>query len=250
MGKWTLLLAVATFAASSGCQSSRGDDDDDDADGDADADADADADSDADADVDVPAAQLDCMGIFACAAECADVTCEDACYAEGTASAQAAVDVVVECWVQWSCEDGTCLYENCSPELQDCVAPSSAEPLPGDPPAGGDVPADLVGQWTDGNTSMSFGADGSVSRIRAMNFSGCDWNATETGVAVADGASMTLTITEADFLTCNGPIATEVPYQVRADYAISAQAVSDFYPLGLELYVVEDAVTYWLGKVQ
>ena len=72
---------------------------------------------------------------------------------------------------------------------------------------------------------MSFGADGSFSRVRAMNFSGCDWNATETGVAVADGASMTLTVTEADFFNCNGPLATEVPYQVSASYVISAQAV-------------------------
>ncbi len=66
--------------------------------------------------------QLMCRGIFDCAADCDDSSCDDACYARGTALSKQLVDVVANCYAANSCADSACLTGNCEAQWAACNA--------------------------------------------------------------------------------------------------------------------------------
>jgi hypothetical protein len=61
-----------------------------------------------------------CQQIFACALECQDTDCEDACYAKGSTAGKGQVDALIQCSKDNACEDGDCIVTNCSSEYDAC----------------------------------------------------------------------------------------------------------------------------------
>lgn len=65
--------------------------------------------------------ELDCPGIFDCAAVCADDPCVEACIDRGAVEALELVQAVLVCAEESSCTEETCLEANCAAELAACA---------------------------------------------------------------------------------------------------------------------------------
>lgn len=67
--------------------------------------------------------ELDCPGVFDCAALCpeTDAACSDACVARASGAALPLVNGVVSCAERNSCTTEACLSANCAPEILACA---------------------------------------------------------------------------------------------------------------------------------
>lgn len=149
-----------------------------------------------------PGAPLTCIGIFECAASCADNPCIDACVTRGSAAGKSAAGAVASCYQTNSCADGNCLKTKCGAELDACLSQASAPPQNPTVPATGVVPASPVGKWSRFSAStanldeFTFDTSGGAKRYRTTAFSfpgGCATSALSdsTGTVVFTDTKMT-----------------------------------------------------------
>ncbi len=182
---------------------------------------------------------LACVAVLQCIVDCpdADKACPDACLARGTPEGQTNAVAFVQCLAAEKCTDEACVLAKCKPSMEACVtssAPkSTGQPLQGAAPPG-DVPAELVGVWSNndhGDTRrLTLNADGTGIWYRglASNNSGCVQlnRLTESGNAVVTADKITLYATDvkrlqefcaSQSIPSTGSPVTEVFQWVRQD---------------------------------
>jgi hypothetical protein len=173
------------------------------------------------------ASALTCAGILECAGICGeeDEPCQQSCIAKGTPDAKTAVDAIVACITQFSCEDESCFRQNCSQELTDCVTPVAGEPLSDAAPTGS-VPGELVGKWYSHGELWEFRADGSLTHGGTVDTSGCSTGSLESGTAVASDGTLTVYFTEGGVSVCGGSSSeTYTPNTKTFTYRLSTYSI-------------------------
>lgn len=169
---------------------------------------------------------LTCIGILACAKDCTDNACADACVAKGSPEGQASVTKLAQCYQDNQCQDGTCAQAKCKAELDACqtqsAPPPAGQPASGDAPAG-NVPAALVGRWTytspgGTNTELDFNADGTGRYAEIQQSEGtCTMTSIlqYEGNVVADDASITIYGTNASLQQTSCGSKSSIPQSGR-----------------------------------
>lgn len=152
---------------------------------------------------------LGCNDILACVAKCSadDKACADACIAKGSPDGKGKANALGQCIEKNQCADSSCVKASCNSELTACVNSKTA--TSGAPAAQGSLPAELVGRWFGRTEGYELHADGTIIHSIEVTTGTCHTKTLDTGVAVVNGSSMTVSLTSGSVVICDAPKAYE-----------------------------------------